>query len=220
MAAALTGQYPRLEEFVPSPPLAVGGKKVLVLMTDGVPYPHAFEQRPVVVSSAKLENDNHDGKTFVVGIGGAAPYDSDIYDPPFLARIALAGGTANDGCNPDELVDESRMCHLQIAPEGKSPDELALDFYEAIDEARNAAASCELVIDSVTGDLDPQSVSVVYRSPDGRETLILEDARDGWTWEQPTHPTRVLLHGRACQTLRAEPGGEARIVVGCRPPIR
>jgi hypothetical protein len=219
MAAVLTGQYPRLEQFNPSAPLAPGGKKVLVLMTDGVPYPNATEQRPVVVSSAKTESGK-EVKTFVVGIGSATPYDPGVYDPPFLAQVALAGGTANDGCDPEELSDESRMCHLQIAPEGKSSEQLASEFYAAIDGVRSAMASCELGLDNVTGDLDPRRVNVVYDAPNGQETLLLEDLVDGWTWDDPTHPTHVVLHGRACKTLKAQPDGVVKIVVGCRSAIR
>src|SRR5262249_14448515 len=37
----LSGQYPLLETFAPTAPLLPNGKKVLVFMTDGVPYPDA-----------------------------------------------------------------------------------------------------------------------------------------------------------------------------------
>jgi hypothetical protein len=110
MAAALVGQFPRLEEFAPEAPLAPDGKKVLVLMTDGVPYPDADAQRPVVLASTRAEAAK-DLTTFVVGIGSATPYDPQIYDPRFLAQVAIAGGAANDGCDPAELIDTTRMCH-------------------------------------------------------------------------------------------------------------
>jgi len=189
-----------------------------VLMTDGVPYPDAEAQRPEVISSARAERDKSVA-TFVVGIGSALPYDPDVYDPRFLARVALSGGVANPDCDPEELYDERKMCHLQISPVEKTSDELEAAFYAAINGVRSATASCELTLEP-TGDLDPSRVNVVYVDPNGRESLVRQDASDGWTWDDPERPQKIELHGRACRALKAEPDGVVRVVVGCRAAIK
>ena len=218
MAAAVAGQYPHLEAFAPTAPLLDGGKRVLVLMTDGVPYPNAQEQRPAVIAAAHAEHEK-DVATFVVGIGSANPYDPSVYDPRFLAQVAMNGGAANVDCDPDELMDERRMCHLQISPMDKTIEDLEAAFYNAINGVRSAVASCELTLEA-TGDIDPARVNVVYVDPGGRETLIPEDATNGWTWADSRHPQTIDLHGRACQALKADPDGSVRVVVGCRSVLK
>jgi hypothetical protein len=136
-----------------------------------------------------------------------------------LAQVALSGSAANADCDPNELVDERRMCHVQISPLDKTSDELEAAFYAAINGVRSAVASCELTLDR-TGDLDPTRVNVVYVDPRGEESLILQDANDGWTWDDPTRPQKIDLHGNACRTLKAQPDGIVKIVVGCRAAIK
>src|SRR5207249_1047137 len=70
--AVLRGQYPAVESFVASPPLLPDGKKVVVLMTDGVPYPNSDEKGPCVQAAKdELAKGSPAGPitTFAVGIG-------------------------------------------------------------------------------------------------------------------------------------------------------
>ena len=88
-----------------------------------------------------------------------------------------------------------------------------------IDGVRSAVATCELTLDE-NGDLDPHNVNVVYDDPKGQETLLLMDPVDGWTWDDPARPEKIELHGRSCKTLKSQPDGVVRVVVGCRSAIK
>jgi hypothetical protein len=216
--AVLQGQYPLLESFQPSGALAPGGKRVLVLMTDGNPFPHTQQQQPACISLAQAETAKGI-LTFAVGIGDLVPYDPTTYDPTFMGAIAKAGGTASAGCDPNETSNVSKMCHFQITPGGKSAKQLEQDFLNAIDAIRGAVASCEFTLDksgSNGQNVDPTHVNVVYDDGNGGSGLIPEDGTNGWTYDDPNNPSKVILHGASCDQLKANPKGGIKIVLGCR----
>jgi len=84
----LSGQYPLLE--------AEPGRRVLVLVTDGVPDPRmpaGANEQPWSIALAARERARGVA-TWVVGVGPAGPLaSSSDYDPLFVARLAAAGGT-------------------------------------------------------------------------------------------------------------------------------
>ena len=216
--AALTGQYPLLEAFQPSGALAAGGKRVLVLMTDGVPNPNPLVQQPACLSLAGAELAKGI-LTFAVGVGDLVPPDPTAYDPKFMGALASAGGTAKAGCDPNETTNEAKMCHFQITPGGKSATQLEQDFASAIDAIRGAVASCEFTLDKSGSNgqaVDPTNVNVVYDDGSGGAGIIPEDGSNGWTYDDPGNPTKVILHGSSCDQLKANPKGGISIVLGCR----
>src|SRR5579883_2796609 len=91
--AVLTGQYGALETFAPQPPLQAGGKKVLVFMTDGVPYPDPSgteQQQCIQAATNELAKPAPAGPitTMAVGVGYFFPYDPVTYDVKFMGELA------------------------------------------------------------------------------------------------------------------------------------
>jgi hypothetical protein len=223
--AVLEGQYPLVEQFTPGAPLLPGGKKVLVLMTDGVPYPDTGTQQPACIQAAtdELAKAAPAGPvtTFAVGIGYTFPYDPTIYDPKFMAQLALAGGAPNQPCDPNETKWASNMCHFQITPVGGAGNvsQLEQDFLIAFDKIRAKVTSCELALDK-SGIVDPSLVNVVFTDARNTSQVVPEDPTDGWTYDDPTNPTKVVLHGKSCNDLKANPSGSVEVVLGCKTIVK
>jgi len=199
---ALEGQYPQLEAFTPADPLAAGGKRVLVFMTDGVPNPNPDVQQPQSIALAKAETAKGI-LLFSVGIGDLNSLKD--YDPRFMGDLAVAGGTAPTGCDTNELQDETKMCHFQITPGNKSAQQLEQEFRTAIDKIRGAVASCEFTLDKTGSggqNVDPSKVNVVYDDGVGGSGVIPQDDANGWTYDNPTDPGKVILHGSSCDQLK------------------
>jgi hypothetical protein len=222
LASVLAGQYPNLASFQSEAPLLPGGRTVLVVMTDGVPYPATEAQKPVCLAedSAAFKSPTAPTMTLAVGIGSVLD-GLDNYDPRFLGALAIAGGFANVPCDPNELYDESRMCHFQITPNGKSPADLTNDFVRTIDLIRSTLASCELKLERAPGvdNLDPDSGDVVYTDGKGHAAIVVRDPNNGWTYDDPGNPAKVELHGAACKQARSDPAGSVSVEVGCRTVV-
>jgi uncharacterized protein YegL len=114
-------------------------RRVLVLLSDGSPTGGNDEKR----DCEKLVSVHHaeDGiSTFAVGIGQFPSDSTALYDPAFMGRLAVAGGTAPDGCEPESL-DESNICHYQVTP-GGDPGRLEQSLGAALDAIRQSATTC------------------------------------------------------------------------------
>jgi von Willebrand factor type A domain len=223
--AVMSGQYALLEKYTPTAPLQTEhGHKVLVLMTDGVPTPDAGAQQPQCIQAAKdeLARAAPGGPitTVAVGIGYTFPLDQQVYDPLFMAQLALAGGAPNQPCSPDETHFADNMCHLQITPIPNSDvTELELAMATAFEKIRAKVISCELVLDK-SGIVDPSLVNVVFTDAVGTEHVVPEDPTNGWTYDDPTTPTKVVLHGQSCQDLKDNPSGDVSVVLGCKTIVK
>jgi hypothetical protein len=207
---ALTGQYPLIRNFQPAPPIEPGGPKVLVIISDGVPNNESVA-RPGCVQLAQSALQAG-VSTFSVGVG--EPNDSS-YDPTFMGAIAVAGGSAPAGCNPDETTDPKLMCHYQINPRGYGFDALVRQFDRALRLARGAVTTCTFkVATRFDGVVDGARARAVFKeSQDGVVTQFNRDTTDGFSLNDP--PTEVTLHGPACDLVKSDPAGELKIVVGC-----
>ncbi len=217
--AVLSGQYPVMDRFVPPAPLEAGGKRVLVLMTDGVPNGGAPEQAQCV---GVADSEHTNGVlTFAVGIGNVTPYDPTSYDPLFMGKLAHAGGAPNAGCSLDERTDPSRMCHFQVTPGGRTAQQIETDFLAAINAVRGAALSCEYRLEATSNDqVDPLKVNVIYTNAAGKDALVPQGSTNGWTYDNPSAPRSVVLHGAACSTVRSDPHGKIKIVLGCKTVVK
>jgi hypothetical protein len=212
----LSGQYPLLEAFAPAAPLLPNGKKVLVFMTDGVPYPDADgTAKPKSIQAAKDELAKG-VLTFAVGIGYTFPYDPTTYDPLFMAQLALAGGTARKNCDPNETKFADNMCHFQLTPTGaQDATQLEQDMIIAFDKIRATVTSCELTLDK-SGLTDPTLVNVVFTDAYNVEHVVPEDPKDGWTYDNDADPTKVILNGQSCDAMKNNPRGKVIVVLGCK----
>ncbi len=207
---ALSGAFASLEAFTPKAPLLSSGKKVIVLMTDGVPTDSNVSDDAALVS-AELKKGI---ATFAVGIGPFPSTDTKSYDPAFMGALAVAGGAAPAGCNPTENSDPTRTCHFQVTPGGKSVQQLTQDFIDAINKIRSAVATCEFVL-TKGGAVDPSQVNVIYIDGNGVQHVLVQNGTDGWTYDDPKNPSKVILHGADCNSVKNDAKGKVSIVLGC-----
>ncbi|AKU97494.1 hypothetical protein AKJ09_04158 [Labilithrix luteola] len=217
---AINGQLSTLKSYTPSAPIPAGGKYVLVVMTDGIP---TDDTQGCITALDAAKKGNPEVISFAVGVGNEDADPATVYDEAFMAKLAQAGGTAVPGCNPNwGNADKSGTpCHFQITPGTKTAAQIRTDFLAAINAIRDTVTSCELplVKPAGAGQIDPANVNVVFTSSSGTDTTIPQNAKDGWTYDSPTNPTKVTLHGDACDALKADPQGKVRIVIGCKTVV-
>jgi hypothetical protein len=222
---ALTGGYAELSRLSPGAPLQPGGKKVLVLITDGIPTDRDCKTQNkdgtddyaqnfcVKMAASELATAAPDGpiETFVIGVG-PLPGDFMTYDPYFLAALAQGGGSAPSGCNPKaNSTGATNTCYFNVDPTGATATATQQAFMKAINDVRGQVSSCTLGITPTGGgDIDPLKVNVVL---DGM--TIPQDPTDGWTYDDPHNPKSVTLHGVSCNTLKNDPNAKISIVLGC-----
>jgi hypothetical protein len=123
--SALIGGYGELEAFQAQAPLQAGGRKVLVLITDGVPTDGCMStpgisnystNQCIQLAGQKLAEAAPKGPTerFVIDVGDFAGSNSFFgpsgSDPSFLGNLAQAGGTGLAKCNPNETTMTSDLC--------------------------------------------------------------------------------------------------------------
>jgi hypothetical protein len=220
---ALTGAYGSIDAFTPSGKLEPGGKKVLVLMTDGVPNGGPTEQDACIsMATNELAAAPPKGPvtTFSVGIGPFPSTNTAGYDPAFMGKLAKAGGAAPTGCNPTENVNVANACHFQVTPNGKPVAQITSEFIAAINKIRGQVSSCEFLLDKLDGgSLDPKKVNVVFTDGAGTAHTIAQNPTDGWTYDDPNNPSKVILHGKGCGDMKADAKGKISIVIGCETEI-
>jgi hypothetical protein len=215
--AALQGGYSELESFTPSGMLQPNGKKVLVLMTDGVPTDSDTPTDSALVAG-ELSKAAPQGpiETFVVGVGDFPSNDPGNFDPTFLGALAVAGGTAPMGCNANENSDVTKVCYFEIDPsKATSAATLSQSFVDAINKIRGQVASCTFTLQKNGAQVDPTKVNVVYTSGGGMQTLIPQDPTNGWTYDDPNNPSTVTLHGSSCDEVKNDAKGSIAISIGC-----
>ncbi len=214
--AGIVGGYHVLQAFQPQAPLEPNGKKVLVLVTDGVPDGAATEQQQCITEATTelgLTDPLGPIKTFAVGVG-PFPGSAGSYDPKFMSNLAIAGGTrSSPQCDPNSS-NVANVCHFQITPGGQSAAQLKQEFINALNKIRGIAAGCEFTLDT-TGDVDPKKVNVIWTDGNGKDHIVAQDANNGWTYDDPTNPTKVVLHGQSCGDVTADLSASVRIILGC-----
>jgi hypothetical protein len=225
--SVLHGEYPVFEAYSPPGPLQPNGRKVLVLMTDGVPNGGTGEQQLCIGLAETEFNIVTPPKgpitTFAVGVGIYEPLDQTNYDPVFMGHLAVAGGAPNPGCDPNNVSDPTQMCHFQITPGGgKTALQLEQDFLDAINKIRGDISSCNFLLEKTDGGgpIDPALVNVIFDDGSGAQTLIPQDKLNGWTYDDFKNPTRVILHGTMCDTVKNDPNGSVDILLGCKTVVK
>jgi len=218
---ALQGGYGELESYVATTPLAPGGRKVLVLITDGVPTDRCVENGySYAANPCVIEAGQELGKaaptgpilTFVVGTGVLPSYDLTNFDPSFLGNLAQSGGTGPQGCNPNENSSTSDLCYFEVDPTYGSQTQTEQAFEAAINTIRGQVLSCTfpLSVNTEAGTVDPTKVNVTV---DG--TTVPQNPTDGWSYDDPGDPTTILFNGAACASIKSEPTASVQIVLGC-----
>lgn len=215
LATAMNGQLPILKAYTPAPPVQPNGKLVLVVITDGIPTDS--KQGCLNAASTALAG-TPPVLTFAVGVGDETASATDVYDEIFMGDLAEAGGTAPAGCNTSwsDANMSGAPCHFQITPGAKTAQQIQADFLAAVNGIRAIVSSCELELNFAPGEVDPAKVNVVYTSGAGQSSQVVQDGTDGWTYDDPGDPKKVILHGAACDTLKSDPQGKVDIVLGCK----
>jgi len=145
-------------------------------------------------------------RTFVVGAPGSEPART------MLSRLAVAGGTAPEGCDA-----EAGECHFDMTKEADFAGALS----KALTEITGRAATCQLPLPSSEEALDRERVNVVYSPGDGsKPSVIAQDTRsacdagaNGWQYAQDG--TTIRLCGPTCDTVRNDRGSRVDVVLGC-----
>lgn len=218
--AAISGGYNVLKNYtaIPPAPPADTSRKVLVLMSDGVPDGGTSEQAQCVNAAKNALNlpvPFGPIKTFAVGIG-PFPGSAGDYDPKFMGDLAVAGGTrATPQCQPG-ATSVANVCHFQITPNGKPVSQIEQEFIAAINKIRGLAAGCEFnIVKDPNTDLDPSKINVVWTDGKGVQHLVQQDDTDGWSYDDPNNPTKVILNGQACGDVSSDLSASVQIVIGC-----
>jgi hypothetical protein len=216
---AVQGQLPLLRNVILPDTLEPNGKKVMVVMTDGVPNVGVSDQT-LLIQIAGQELANHQITTFVVGIGD--PNGSSYsYDPTFLSRWANAGGAAPAGCDPNWNKNSAgKPCHFQInSGSGIPAPTVTAQLMAAIDEVRGAAKGCEFILDKSGGAIDPNKVNVIYTDENGVEHLVTKDPVNGWKYDDDNNPSKVILVGQACSKYKQKAKAKVEIILGCKTAV-
>jgi hypothetical protein len=179
-------------------------KPVIVLATDGVPdsacispvdgeTPNTLANATALAAAAYAATPSI--STFVIGVGS---------ELSALDAIAQAGGTGQA-----TLVDTGGNAQQQ--------------FLSALDAARRTAIPCDFAIPQDDG-IDPSETNVVYApvgAPQqqfvfvGDSTGCAQASTDGWYFDDPTTPTKVILCDAACDMVKADDRGQVNVVFGC-----
>ena len=197
-----------------------GGKKVLVLITDGAATDDCkgvgnYTTNPCVqLAATKLAEAAPQGPilTYVIGVGVLSA-GAQSFDPSFLGNVAQAGGTGPMGCNPNETANGATdFCYFQVDPtQATSPMQLQQEFEDAIDTIRGQVLSCTFPLQVTgVGQVDPSKVNVEV---DGM--TLSQDPANGWSYDNPSSPTEIVFNGSACAQLKNDPQAKVQIILGC-----
>lgn len=184
-------------------------KTVIVLVTDGEP---GFYDKNVIVpgcanndvahvaAAAKAAKDGAPSiPTYVVGVGPSLSA---------LNAVASAGGTG-----AALMVDVNDPAATKTAIVG------------ALDGIRQKEVACDFAVPPPPSgqELDPLAVNVALKNPDGSENVLGYSkectSADGWRYDDPKNPQRILLCSASCDTARASSTGTVSIAFGCKTKV-
>jgi hypothetical protein len=146
-------------------------------------------------------------RTFVVGVPGSEPART------VLSQIAKQGGTAPDGCDPQQ-----GNCHFDMTMVA----DLGAALSAALAKIAGQAVTCELTVPKPDhGELDVKLVNVVYAPGGGGAPVLLrQDTRapceagaNGWQYADGN--SKIRLCGDICNTVRSDAGARVDVVLGC-----
>jgi hypothetical protein len=186
---ALSGAVKYAKQVAAGQAAQTKGKVAVVLITDGEPN-GCDENIGRIANISKAVASTI--PTYVIGVGNITA----------LNQIAVAGGTQSafivDALNPTKTSEDLSAALLKI---------------------RALAAGCEYQVPAPPAgkELDLATVNVVLSSSSSAATLAYDkdcsQNGQGWTYDDPTKPTKIRLCKAACDTLGA--GAKIDIQLGC-----
>ncbi len=170
-----------------------GEKVAIVLVTDGQPNDCSSSVKNVSAAAKAVAATI---PTYVIGVGSAVSN---------LDTIAAAGGTTK-----------------AIIVPTNNPQQIVTDFEKALDAIRGDTLACEYKIPPPpNGDtLDFGKVNVVF-TPTNKSPVTLPYSQDcsdpnGWKYDDPKAPTKILLCSGLCNTVQSDKSGKIELVFGCK----
>jgi hypothetical protein len=207
-------------------PAQFAGQKFMLLITDGAPTvsgdcmtesggieANGVDPQPIV---DEVENaaENHDVRTFLIGVPGSEP------NRQWMSAAAVLGGTAPPGCSVNG-GNGSDYCHLDMTT---APD-FAKALRDGLNQVLGVVSPCTFSFaEPPPGQtIDPQKINVLLGGDDGDTLVVRDDTGDcseGW---QLTAGNEILLCADTCEAVQANPGTTVDVTFGCRsfrePPI-
>ncbi len=190
---ALQGAMDQMTAWLLQNPTHAG---VVVLATDGIPNDCASTVDKVAQVALSGASDNPKILTFVIGVGS---------NLTALNQIAQAGGTGNAF-----LVDTAGNVTQQ--------------FIDALNAIRGGAIACEYLIPTPEGGtIDFGKVNVQYTPGTGDKEFFPKvenkaacpPSGDGWYYDNPANPTKVILCQSTCDKIEADGQAEIGVAFGC-----
>jgi len=169
-------------------------KVAVVLVTDG--EPNQCDNNSVTNIATAAAAVAATIPTYVIGVGSSLTS---------LNEIAVGGGTKS-----------AFIVSLQ------DPEQTRSQFSKAINEIRGRAVSCELDLPAppVGMALDPDKVRVELTPAGQAPTELPFDADclagNGWHYDNPAAPKRILLCEGTCSSVKVDTMGKLDVVFGCQ----
>jgi hypothetical protein len=193
-SAALQGAIDHAKTWATAHP---GHAVVAVLATDGDPADCDTDLNHINAIAAAGASSAPKILTFVIGVGNSLGA---------LNGIAAAGGTTKAF-----LVDTGGNVNQQIV--------------DAMNAIRHAALGCAYTIPApTTGTADYSKVNVVYTPGNGGPPQTIPQVMNkaacpatgnAWYYDDPNHPTQILLCDATCASIEADMTGKVDIALGC-----
>ena len=171
-----------------------GHVSAVVLATDGEPTECGLLNNVLGVAGVASTYAKQNVLTFVIGVG------SSLFS---LNSIAAAGGTGQAF-----IINTNQ--------------DVAQQFNAALDAIRGSVA-CQFQIPvPAVGTPDFNKVNVRYLPAGGTPVVVphVDDpsqcgGADGWFYDNPMNPTKIILCGATCDAIRTHPEVDVEIVLGC-----
>jgi hypothetical protein len=172
--------------------LGQDGTTAVVLVTDGLPDSECAGNSIEEVSALAKDAASKGLLTYVIGVGPQLNR---------LQEIANGGGTTN-----------------AFIVNTKNPDQIQHDLLAAMTSIRFQMA-CDYAIPPPPAgkEFDRTEVNIQYKV-DGKTQTFLNSQTcadpNGWRYDNPADPKKILLCGSSCQAVRSKPG-EVDVLFGC-----
>jgi hypothetical protein len=150
-------------------------------------------------------------RTYVIGSPGSEGARG------FLSELAFLGGTSRTaGCVHGDPAKGN--CHFDLSGEA----DFAKVLKDTLATIGGKAFTCEFRVPTGKG----EGVNVQWTHPNGGATTCFrqdpapcDDGANGWQFAKDAagkeDPSRVVLCGEACESVKAEPAAKVDIVLGC-----
>ena len=155
-------------------------------------------------------------------------------DPQVIADIAAVGASKNPPVYTYVigLPGANQAFANQVAAAGKGAaifvgsSNVQVEFQQALAVILGKALPCEYLIPEKVdkGDVNPGNVNVLF-TPGGAtspETIpqTTDCSQGGWQYDNPAHPTRLILCPSTCEEIRADLEGKVEIMLGCKTVVK